>query len=64
MQKNQVLTLDVTDLNNLGFGVAHHEGMTVFVGGAVDVETVRARVILVKRTYAVAAVCYRLCKGL
>ena len=36
MQKNQVLTLDVTDLNNLGFGVAHHEGMTVFVGGAVD----------------------------
>lgn len=56
MQKNQVLTLDVTDLNNLGFGVAHHEGMTVFVGGAVDGETVRARVILVKRTYAVARV--------
>ena len=54
MQKNQVLTLTVTDLNNLGFGVAHHEGMAVFVGGAVDGETVRARVILVKRTYAVA----------
>ena len=54
MQKNQVLTLQVTDLNNLGFGVAHHEGMAVFVGGAVDGETVRARVILVKRTYAVA----------
>lgn len=54
MQKNQVLTLQVTDLNNLGFGVAHHEGMAVFVGGAVDGETVRARIILVKRTYAVA----------
>ena len=54
MQKNQELILSVTDLNNLGFGVAHHEGMTVFVGGAIDGETVRARVIAVKRTYAVA----------
>lgn len=54
MQKNQELVLTVTDLNNLGFGVAHHEGMTVFVGGAVDGETVRARIILVKRSYAVA----------
>lgn len=54
MQKNQMLTLTVTDLNNLGFGVAHHEGMTVFVGGAADGEIARARVILVKRTYAVA----------
>lgn len=54
MRKNEELILTVTDLNNLGFGVAHHERVTVFVSGAVDGETVRARVILVKRTYAVA----------
>lgn len=54
MQKNQTLVLTVTDLNNLGYGVAHEGGMTVFVSGAVDGEVVRARVILVKRTYAVA----------
>lgn len=54
MQKNQTLVLTVTDLNNLGYGVAHEGGMTVFVSGAADGEIVRARVILVKRTYAVA----------
>lgn len=54
MQKNQTLVLTVTDLNNLGYGVAHEGGMTVFVSGAVDGEVVCARVILVKRTYAVA----------
>ncbi len=52
--KNASVTLDVTDLNNLGFGVAHMDGMTVFVSGAVDGERVRARILTVKKTYAVA----------
>ncbi len=53
MKKNQILTLSVTDLNNLGYGVAHLNGFTVFVAGAIDGEEVEARVILVKPTYAV-----------
>ena len=52
--KNQTLTLTVTDVNNLGYGVAHHGGLTVFVGGAIDGETVEATVLTVKKTYAVA----------
>jgi len=54
LQKNQILTLEVTDLNNFGYGVAHHEGMTVFLSDAVDGDVVDAVVILVKKTYAVA----------
>ena len=52
--KNQVLDVVISDLNNLGFGVAHVDGLTLFVSGCVDGETVRAKVLLVKRTYAVA----------
>ncbi len=54
MKKNQVIEVVTEDLNNLGFAVAHVDGMTVFIGGAIDGERVRARVITVKRTYAVA----------
>lgn len=54
MRKNDVVILTVTDLNNLGFGVSHHEGLAVFVSGAVDGETVEAKVLTVKRSYAVA----------
>ena len=52
--KNQVLELDICDLNNLGFGVAHVDGLTLFVSGCVDGEKVRALVLTVKKTYAVA----------
>ena len=54
IRKNCLIELNITDLNNLGYGVGHIDGMTVFVAGAVDGETVSARVIKVNRTYAVA----------
>ncbi len=54
LKKNMIVELVTDDLNNLGFAVAHVEGMTVFVSGAVDGERVRARIISVKRTYAIA----------
>ncbi len=56
LKKNQEVILQVTDVNNLGYGVSHHEGMTVFVGGAVDHETVRVKIITVKKTYAVGRI--------
>ncbi|MBQ8174582.1 MAG: 23S rRNA (uracil(1939)-C(5))-methyltransferase RlmD [Clostridia bacterium] len=52
--KNQEYTIEITDLNNLGFGVGRVKGMVVFVSGAVDGDTVRARVIRVASGYAIA----------
>ena len=56
LKKNDVYRVKVIDLNNLGFGVAKIEGITVFVGGAVDGDEIDARIILVNKTYAVARV--------
>ncbi len=57
MKKNDTLELKIHDLNNLGMGVAKApNGMTVFVGGAVDGERVLAKIIKVASDYAVARV--------
>ena len=55
-KKNQILRLTVEDLNNLGFGVAHADGKTVFIADAVDGDTVDARIINAKKTYSVARI--------
>ena len=52
--KNKEYEIEIEDLNNLGYGVGHIEGGVVFVGGAVDGDRVLARVILVKKNYAIA----------
>ena len=56
LKKNDIYRVKILDLNNLGFGVAKIEGMTVFVGGAVDGDEIDARIILVNKTYAVARI--------
>ena len=43
LRKNDKLTLSIFELNNLGYGVAKHEGLTVFVSGAVSDGSGRAR---------------------
>ncbi len=52
--KNMLVRMEITDLNNLGFGVGRVEGKVVFVGGAVDGDVVEARIIRVNTGYAVA----------
>jgi 23S rRNA (uracil1939-C5)-methyltransferase len=47
------LVVDVTDLTARGEGVAHHNGLTVFVAGALPGERVRTRVAAVKQQYLV-----------
>ncbi len=56
LKKNTVHTVKVEDLNNLGFGVAKIDGMTVFVSNAADGDEIDARIIHVNKTYAVARV--------
>ena len=54
LTKNALVRIEITDLNNLGFGVGRVEGKVVFVGGAVDGDVVEARILRVNAGYAVA----------
>lgn len=62
MQKNDILTLTVEEISNLGAGVAHlpnpdgSRGMTVFVQNAVTGDHLRARVIKVTKSFLVARI--------
>ena len=57
LQKGSELLLEVTDLNNLGCGVARApDGRAVFLAGAVAGDTVRALIIKVNKTFAVGRV--------
>ncbi len=55
LKKGSELCLDVTDLGNLGYGVAHApDGRAVFVAGAVAGDRVQVQIIKVNKTYLVA----------
>ena len=58
LQKNQEITVGITDLNNLGSGVGRAEdGRAVFVPGAVTGDLVRAQIIKESKSYLVARLC-------
>ena len=52
--KNQLTELKIEDITDTGEGIGHINGFTVFVSRAVPGDTVRARIIKVKKTYAIA----------
>ena len=55
MQKNDLISLEITEINNLGAGVGKCEdGRVVFVTGAVTGDSVEARVIKVNKNFLVA----------
>lgn len=57
IKKNQLIELRITDLNNLGCGVAHYpdeNGITVFVKGAVTGDLVLGKIIKTSSSYLVA----------
>jgi len=60
MQKNELIRIRITDVNNLGCGVGHLEdaaqdtGKTVFVRGGVTGDELEAKVIKVTGSYLVA----------
>lgn len=55
IKKNDVVELLVTDINNLGAGISHlDDGRVVFVRGAVSGDRIRAKIIKVNTSYAVA----------
>lgn len=56
MQKNQIIELEITDLSYEAMGVAHYEGMTVFVNNALPGEKVKAKILKVKKKFAFAKI--------
>lgn len=55
-KKNDIVRVTVTDLNNLGFGVAHVDGKALFIADAVDGDVLDARIIHVGKTYSVGKI--------
>ena len=54
VQKGEVIEINITGLGSSGEGVGKYQGFTVFVPGALPTETVKAKVGLVKKSYATA----------
>lgn len=55
IKKNDIVNLEITDINNLGAGVSHlDDGRVVFVRGAVTGDKIKAKIIKVNTSFAVA----------
>lgn len=56
LQKNTLHCVEITDMNFLGFGVTHIDGVAVFVSGAVTGDKAKIKIIKAAKAYAVARV--------
>ncbi len=56
LKKNDIIELTIDGMTNLGFGVARHEGLVVFVSGAVTGDKLTAKIIKLTSSYAIARV--------
>jgi len=52
--KNQLVTVTIEDISDTGEGIGHIDGFTLFVSRAVPGDTVQARILKAKKTYAFA----------
>jgi 23S rRNA (uracil1939-C5)-methyltransferase len=56
MKKNDIYTVEVTDLTNLGSGFARIDNMAVFIPGAVDGDILEIKIIKVLSDYSIARI--------
>jgi len=56
IKKKQIIELEITGMTHEGLGVGRYEGFAIFVQGAIDGEVVRAEIIKVLKSYAVARI--------
>lgn len=56
MKKNEIVELDITDLSYEAMGVAHYEGMTIFVNNALPGEKIKAKLLKIKKNFAFAKI--------
>ena len=56
MQKNDILTLEVTALSSEGAGIARHDGMVVFLPFSAVGDIAECRILKVQKSYAYAKI--------
>ncbi len=56
IRKNETVTVEITDLTDLGFGVGRVGGRVIFIADTVPGDTVEARIIKVNASYLVGRV--------
>ncbi len=56
LKKNQLHQVQITDLNNLGYGIARVEGVVVFVDGGITGDKLLIKLIKTAKDYAVARI--------
>lgn len=54
MEKNDIVTIEITDMTMEGEGIGHYEGMALFVKDAVIGDVIKAKVMKLKKTYGYA----------
>ena len=54
VEKGQKITLEITDMSDLGQGIGRTDGLAVFVDGAVKGDKAEAEITKVKKRYAIA----------
>ena len=53
LKKNDIITAEIVDITNLGFGVAKVDGAVVFVASTVPGDVARIKIIKVGSSYSV-----------
>ena len=53
LKKNDILELEITDITNLGFGVAKYEGEVIFISDTVPGDRATVKIIKVCSSYAI-----------
>ncbi len=53
LKKNEIIRAEITDMNDLGYGISRHDGMVVFTDGGVTGDILNIKIIKVARDYAV-----------
>ena len=56
MNKNDIITLQITDISSEGSGIGHYDGMAVFVPQTAIGDKISARILKVKKSYAFARI--------
>ena len=53
MNKNELYTVEITDLSHEGAGIGHQDGVAIFVAGAIPGDVVEALIIKAKKNYCI-----------
>lgn len=53
VQKNEIILIDIVSIGEAGEGIGKLDGFTVFIHGAIPGDKVRAKIVKVKKAYAV-----------